>query len=152
MNNAVLIFKAYIMSRIQYGLVFSLNVSKKLADRLQKLQSRSMQVCFLADGYTSNYESHVRTKVFPVVVRTKLELLMLMFIRVRNVVSNHTMMGRQTRQSGAPVLQYFFLKNFVFQPVTRALGSGWSCQQLSGILKTQCYSNQKFMSELIVNL
>lgn len=107
-RTAVLIFKAYIMSRLQYGLVFSLNANKKNAIRLQRLQNKALRVCLLADRYPSNWNLHMMAGGLPVVLRTQIELLMLMFNRLKSCVTSQTGITRNTRQSGAIMFQCTF--------------------------------------------
>lgn len=106
---AVRIYKSLIMSRLQYGLVFALNALQSDRKRLQTLQNRALRICTLSDHYVSNLSLHTDCKVLPISLRTKLDLLVLMYKKVRRLdsdtgVDENTQSGMMTRLRSAPTL------------------------------------------------
>lgn len=92
------------MSKLQYGLVFSMNALQQHKQKLQVVQNRALQICCLTDRFVSNYQNHV----LPIRLCSKLDLLILMFKISRRAVSGNTSLlvtsQRTTRLNAAPVL------------------------------------------------
>lgn len=82
-KTAVIIYESIIMSKLQYGLVFSVNALQKYRQKLQVTQNRALRICGLATRHVSNYFLHQSQHVLPIILRCKLELLTLMFKKVR---------------------------------------------------------------------
>lgn len=86
-RTAVTIYKSIIMSKLQYGLVFTGNVTQKYQDRLQVIQNRALRICSLAKRYVSNISLHLH-HVLPMMLRFRMDLLILMYkVVARNYVS-----------------------------------------------------------------
>lgn len=81
---AVLIYKALIMSVINYGGMLCTGASKLDLSRIQKFQNRALRVCTYANRYTSNISLHRDTNVLPLYLRRKLETYKLMYSRMLN--------------------------------------------------------------------
>lgn len=77
-RTALIIFKAYILSRVEYGSLFCIGVNASCLDKLQKLINRGLRIC-LKLPYTSNVaEMHVRAKLLPLKLRRCISLMKLM--------------------------------------------------------------------------
>lgn len=64
-NIAVLLYKALILSILDYGDVFYDCAAKKDLDKLQKLQNRALRIANQASRYTRNIDLHRRYKIVP---------------------------------------------------------------------------------------
>lgn len=76
------------MSKLNYGLVFSLNALPGMRSRLQVAQNRALRICGLTERGISNIELHRRFGVLPVALRCKLDLMILMFKKIRRIRGN----------------------------------------------------------------
>lgn len=73
-RTAILIYKAIVMLKLQYGLIFSMNALQQYKQKLQVVQNRALRICCLAGRYVSNYSLHQRHHVLPISLHTKLDL------------------------------------------------------------------------------
>lgn len=105
-NTAILIYKAIIMSKLQYGLVFKMNALRQHRQKLQVVQNRALRICCLANRYVSNYTLHQRHHVLPISLRAKLDLSVLMFKVIRRSIKCNVTQSpqRMTRLNTAPVI------------------------------------------------
>lgn len=78
-KTAVRIYKGIIMSKLQYGLLFSLNAKQSVRLKLQKAQKRALRVCALAGRYESNLSLHKRFNVLPFALHCKMDLVLIMY-------------------------------------------------------------------------
>lgn len=62
-TSAVQIFKAFILSKIEYGSLFCICVRKNLSDKLQKLIIKSLRICYKVDMRHSTYKLHMTATV-----------------------------------------------------------------------------------------
>lgn len=94
------------MSKLQYGLVFSTNALQQYRQKLQLVQNRALRICCLANWYVSNYSLHQQHHVLPIRLRSKLDLITLMFKTSRRMVSENPTWStqRSTRLNAAPTL------------------------------------------------
>lgn len=105
-KTAVTIYKSTIMSRLQYGLVFSVNALQKYRQKLQVIQNRALRICSLTNRYVSNYSLNQLHHVLPFNLRSKLDLLILMFKLVRrNAMATVYNAQRLTRLQTAPTMR-----------------------------------------------
>lgn len=84
---AVLIYKAVVMSKLNYGGMLCLGAAKSHLARLQKLQNR---ICHCASRYTSNIKLHTisYSNVLSVYPRRKLDVYKCMFGRMMELERN----------------------------------------------------------------
>lgn len=107
-KTAGLIYKAIIMSKLQYGLVFSGSALPKERHKIQLLQNRALRVCGLSNRRRSNYSLHQEFRVLPINLRCKIDLLCLMHKSVsRQLASGNNTVSTnrsQTRLMSGPSL------------------------------------------------
>lgn len=118
---AIKIYKVIVMSRIQYGLIFTINATISDRSRIQKLQNRALRICTLTSRYVSNLSLHVSTNVMPIYLRSKLDLLVLMFKKVvknRNLEVALENSVRVTSVRSAPVIEVVMPKSGRFAKST----------------------------------
>lgn len=78
-KTAVILFKAYVLSRLEYGSLLCLGANRIYFDRLQKLMNLCLRNC-LGKRYDANvYQMHIEAKVLPLNVRLNIALLKLMY-------------------------------------------------------------------------
>lgn len=74
----MVIFKAYILSRLEYGSLLCTGANRSYLDKLQKLMNLSLRYC-VRKNYDSNvYDMHIEAKVLPLSVRGNIALMKLM--------------------------------------------------------------------------
>lgn len=78
-GTAVKIYKSIIPSKMQYGLLVTLNCTQSEQGKIQKLQNRALRICLLAGRYVSNLTLHNCCNVLPIALRCKVKLLNLMY-------------------------------------------------------------------------
>lgn len=105
-ESAVVIFKAYILSRIEYGALFCINARKSVLERLQKLVNKSLRICFKANFTVSSCHLHLNAQILPLRLQRKIATLKLIFLvnqRMMHKYQTHNtrqiILGRQTRHS-----------------------------------------------------
>lgn len=86
---AVLVFKALVMSKLNYGNLLCMGVLKATVECVQKFQNRALQVCYCARCYTSNFKLHLESGVLPVHLRRKLDLYKIMYKPMLSNPENH---------------------------------------------------------------
>lgn len=104
-DSAVIVFKAFILSRIEYGSIFC--ARKSIIERLQKIVNRSLRICYRAKYDESNFNLHVRAQLLPLRLRRKIATLNQMYLvnqrlakeRERNVTTELRSLRMPTRQS-----------------------------------------------------
>lgn len=79
---AVIIFKSYILSYLEYGTIFLDCIPLNLKNKRQRLQIKSLRVCHLRDRHMSNFELHQVSRVLPLRIRRKMSICSLMFRKV----------------------------------------------------------------------
>lgn len=79
---AILIYKALVMSKINYGGILCIGAAKTLLARLQKCQNRALRICFCANRYTSNIRLHMDANVLPLFLRRKLDVYKTKYVRM----------------------------------------------------------------------
>lgn len=78
-RSAIIIFKAYVLSRLEYGSVFCTGSYANPTDELQKLVNKALIKC-LKLLYNSNvYDMHDRARLLPLSIRRNATLLKVMF-------------------------------------------------------------------------
>lgn len=83
-ETAIRIYKGIIMAKLQYGLVFALNALQSDQKKLQVIQNRALRVCTLSGRYATNLSLHITHNVLPIALRIKLDLLVLIFKKVKS--------------------------------------------------------------------
>lgn len=78
-NTAVLIFKAHILARVEYGSLFCIGANRSHLEKLQKLVNRSLRICLKRPRDASLLALHIDAKVLPFRVRRNIVLVQLMF-------------------------------------------------------------------------
>lgn len=78
-HTAILIFKAHILSRVEYGSIFCSWANKSHLEKLQKLVNRSIRVCLKRPRDANVFTLHVDAKVLPLRIRRNIVLMKLMF-------------------------------------------------------------------------
>lgn len=81
-KTAVLIFKAHILSRVEYGSELCVGANNIYLERLQKLINKSLRICLLRLRDSNVYDIHVGAKVLPLKIRRNIALMKLMFSRI----------------------------------------------------------------------
>lgn len=78
-KTAVILFKAYVLSRLEYGSLLCLGANNSYLDKLQKLMNLCLRNC-LSKNYDSNvFQMHTKAKVLPLKIRRNTALLKLMY-------------------------------------------------------------------------
>lgn len=74
-ESAVIVFKAYILSRVEYGAIFCISARNSVLNKLQKIVNRGLRICYRTNYYESNYNLHVKARLLPLRLRRKLATL-----------------------------------------------------------------------------
>lgn len=119
-ETAVVIFKSFILPRLEYGDVFCCGVPKKLLYKIQIVMNKALRICYRSKREDSNYHNHLKAKVMPLHLRRKCSILRLMHSVVSNrgTVDENTQSQssyRQTRASKYPKLACEFPKTESFR-------------------------------------
>lgn len=96
-KTAILFYKASIMSKLQYGLVFAESALQKERRKIPLVQNRAMRICGLSERRRSNSSLHQECRVLPINLRCKIDLLCLMHNRVRRHLASSSSMQLTTR-------------------------------------------------------
>lgn len=99
-RTAVLIFKAHILSRVEYGSELCIGANKIYLDRLQKLVNKSLRICLLRSRDSNVFDMHVEVKVLPLKIRRNISLMKLMFSRILDERPNFLSSNRRSRTRG----------------------------------------------------
>lgn len=127
-HTAILIFKAHILSRIEYGSVFCIGANKSSLDRLQKLVNRSLRICLRKPRDSSVFGLHTEAKVLPLRIRRNIVLMKLLYklaYKGQEAVSRVT--GARTRSTASINLPIpfpkteWFRRNIAYQGPSRWL-------------------------------
>lgn len=118
-DTAVIIFKSFILPKIEYGDIFCCGLTKKMLQKLQVVMNRALRICFKSKREDSNYENHLKAKVLPLHIRQKSSILRLMFARSRTECSSHNAHSakspRITRTNSLPYLECPFPRTETFK-------------------------------------
>lgn len=76
-DSAVIILKAYILSKVKYGSIFCIGARKTVIDKLQKIVNSGLPK---TNYYESNFKLHVRANLLPLRIRRKIATLNQMFL------------------------------------------------------------------------
>lgn len=79
-DSAVIIFKAFILSRVEYCSIFCISACKAVIERLQKIVNRSLRICYKSSYDESNFNLHLKAKLLPLRLRRKIATLSQMFL------------------------------------------------------------------------
>lgn len=82
MAMAIIIFKAHILSRLEYGSVLCIGANNVYLVRLQKLVNKSLRICFRKDWDANVFNMHIDAKILPRRVRHNIALMILMFVKI----------------------------------------------------------------------
>lgn len=96
------------MSKLHYGLVFTLSDAVSETSEIQKLQNRGLRICTLSGRYVSNLLLHASNNVMPINLRSKLDLLILMFklvARRQSMNESYSNASRISRMQSAPIIE-----------------------------------------------
>lgn len=116
-KTAIIIGKAFILSRLEYGAVFCMGSNCNLIDKLQKLLNKMLRICYKASYTHSTNDLHVQAKLLPLKIRRKIHLINLMFhVNKRNRMLHYT---NDTRTTGQRVTRQGSLNKFVPCPFPR---------------------------------
>lgn len=74
-HTAILIFKAHILSRVEYGSVFCIGANKVHLDKLQKLVNRNLCICLRKPRDFSVFQMHISAKFLPLRIRRQMVLI-----------------------------------------------------------------------------
>lgn len=64
-KTAVLIFKAHILSRLEYGSALCVGANNLYLDKLQKVVNKSLRICLYESREANVVDMHPRSKVLP---------------------------------------------------------------------------------------
>lgn len=64
-RTALIMYKAHLLSLVEYGSIFINNLPVHYLNKLQRVQNRCLRICFLADKMTSNVSLHMKSKLLP---------------------------------------------------------------------------------------
>lgn len=118
-RTAVIIYKAIIMSKLQYGMVFTISALQIFRHKIQITQNGALRICCLANRYSTNLSLHQRCHVLPTARRSRLDLLILMHRRVKGnfscqVIIPNNNMRSLTRLTSCPTFTVPKPKSSVF--------------------------------------
>lgn len=82
-RTAVIIYKAQLLSLIEYGSIFIDDIPVNYLNKLQRVQNRCLRICNLVDKYTSNVELHLMSKILPLRLRRKLAICKFLYKKIR---------------------------------------------------------------------
>lgn len=99
-NTAILIFKAHILSRIEYGNVLCIGANNTELERLQKLINKGLRICLLKPCDANVYNMHIEAKLFPQSIRRNIALMKLMFGITLDENPNVSSAGERVRTRG----------------------------------------------------
>lgn len=83
-RSAVLIYKAHLLSLIEYGSIFLDGLPLNQLNKLQRVQNKCLRICHLADKTTSNVALHCMSKLLPLRLRRKLSVCKIIFKKIRH--------------------------------------------------------------------
>lgn len=134
-NTAILIFKAHILSKLEYGSALCIGANNSYLDRLQKLVNQSLRFCLHGARDANVVGMHLDAKVLPLKIRRNIALMKLMFGRI---IAEGVKMPREnrrvtTRGSKYAKLDIRFLKRKYSEKVLpiRVQHVGWPYQTSS---------------------
>lgn len=78
-KTAVLIFKAHILSRIEYGNIFCFSALSSTVMKLQKLVNKALRICLKESNLSNVFEMHRKVGLLPLDIRKNIALLKLMY-------------------------------------------------------------------------
>lgn len=84
-KSAVIIFKAFILSRLEYGSIFCVMSNASVINKLQKLVNRCLRTCFKLPGDSNVFQLHTSAKLLPLSVRRNIQLMKLMYSESKDV-------------------------------------------------------------------
>lgn len=99
-STAVLIFKAHILSRIEYRSVLCSGANKSHLERLQKLINKSLRICLLKPRDANVYDMHLEAKLLPQSIRRNISLMKLMFGKIMDEKPNVSIITDRVRTRG----------------------------------------------------
>lgn len=116
-DTAILIFKAHILSRLEYGSTLCVGANNLYLDRLQKLVNKSLRICFHLPRDANVFKMHSKAKVLPLKIRRNKALLKLMFNRTTSIQNDMSLspIRRQTRSNTVPKLHIPFPRTEAFR-------------------------------------
>lgn len=83
-RSSLLIFKAHILSRVEYGSELCIGANKVHLDRLQKLINKSSRICLYKPRDSNVFDMHVEAKLLPLKICRNIASMKLMFGRIRD--------------------------------------------------------------------
>lgn len=90
MNTSLMIFKAHILSRLEYGSLFCTGSNMSKLRRLQVLVNKSLRICLCLPRDSNVFKMHVEARILPLSIRRNITLLKLMYgISVKMNVDKH---------------------------------------------------------------
>lgn len=100
---AVNLYKSLIMSVLQYRCFFYGNATLYNQQKLQKLQNKSLRICYLSGRYMSNLTLHQQSNVLPLSLRSRLEFYKFMYRVSRKQAAPVGLVVNTRSQSAFPV-------------------------------------------------
>lgn len=83
-RTALIIYKAHLLSLVEYGAIFIDSLPVNCLHKLQRVQNRCLRTCFLADKSTSNVTLHEKAKLLPLRLRRQEATSKFVFKKIRH--------------------------------------------------------------------
>lgn len=116
-RTAVLVFKAHILSRLEYGSALCVGANNLHVERLQKLVNKSLRICFYGARDANVVDMHLKARILPLKVRRNIALMKIMYGRILNERNSISVNKSCTRTRGSiyPRLEIPFPKSESFR-------------------------------------
>lgn len=78
-KTAIIIYKAHLLSMLEYCSIFIDGIPVNLLCKLQRVQNKCLRICHLADKKITNVNLHIMSKILPLRLRRKQTICKFMF-------------------------------------------------------------------------